>query len=89
MKKTYITGISAILFFIAACLVSTASAAGVPVKLHVEPNAIHIGATYNGIDIAVQGEVPDGRSFYISQIFGSLFKLIDLYKTGPHCAAIV
>jgi uncharacterized protein (TIGR02186 family) len=65
MKKTYITGISAILFFIAACLVSTASAAGVPVKLHVEPNAIHIGATYNGIDIAVQGEVPDGTDVVI------------------------
>ncbi len=65
MKKTYITGILTILFFIGACLVSAASAAGVPVKLHVEPNAIHIGATYNGIDITVTGEVPDGTDAVI------------------------
>jgi uncharacterized protein (TIGR02186 family) len=49
-----------ILFFISMCSGSKPKciAASIPIKIFVEPDQILMGASYNGIDISVSGEIP-------------------------------
>ena len=54
MKKIY--GFT--ILCLTALVMGATAFAGTPARLEIEPNAIFIGASYNGIDISVTGEIP-------------------------------
>lgn len=57
--KRYQKALTALLLLLLVCLPAVASAA-VPATFTVTPPAINIGASFNGIDIKVDGSIPEG-----------------------------
>lgn len=62
-----------VLFFISMCFGSKPEciAASIPIKILVQPDQVLMGASYNGIDISVSGEIPIDSDALI-RVTGSL-----------------